>query len=194
MNHILIYFQKYKKHFNEKPNDGCYVCLCKKGYYHCVPSGFPGLQERNMHCPNCDKEIGDNYFRIFKDEKEIELVKKDKNKRDNIYKINYITIKEFEEKYMNKLYEKEKGLPTDIDKNYYLKDNKIIRNLSQISYRKFNYILYSNLFFARIFTKQEIFDKYKPKEMKWGEIINESYILLKKELEKKGINSIERFI
>ena len=94
---------------------------------------------------------------------------------------------------MNKLYEKEKGLPTDIDKNYYLKDNKIIRNLSQISYRKFNYILYSNLFFARIFTKQEIFDKYKPKEMNWGEIINESYILLKKELEKKGINSIEIF-
>ena len=95
---------------------------------------------------------------------------------------------------MNKLYEKEKGLPTDIDKNYYLKDNKIIRNLSQISYRKFNYILYSNLFFERIFTKQEIFDKYKPKEMKWGEIINESYILLKKELEKKGINSIEIFM
>ena len=94
---------------------------------------------------------------------------------------------------MNKLYEKEKGLPTDIDKNYYLKDNKIIRNLSQISFRKFNYILYSNLFFARIFTKQEIFDKYKPKEMNWGEIINESYILLKKELEKKGINSIEIF-
>ena len=94
---------------------------------------------------------------------------------------------------MNKLYEKEKGLPTDIDKNYYLKDNKILRNLSQISFRKFNYILYSNLFFARIFTKQEIFDKYKPKEMNWGEIINESYILLKKELEKKGINSIEIF-
>ena len=95
---------------------------------------------------------------------------------------------------MNKLYEKEKGLPTDIDKNYYLKDNKILRNLSQISFRKFNYILYSNLFFARIFTKQEIFDKYKPKEMNWGEIINESYILLKKELEKKGINSIEIFM
>ena len=95
---------------------------------------------------------------------------------------------------MNKLYEKEKGLPTDIDVNYYLKDNKIIRNLSQISYRLLNYILYSNLFFARIFTRQERFDKYKPKEMSWGEIINESYILLKKELEKKGINSIEIFM
>ena len=30
--------------------------------------------------------------------------------------------------------------------------------------------------------------------MSWGEIINESYILLKKELEKKGINSIEIFM
>ena len=105
-----------------------------------------------------------------------------------------MTLKDFEEKYMNKLYEKYKGLPTDIDINYYLKDNKIIRNLSQISYRLLNYILYSNLFFARIFTKQERFDKYKPKEMSWGEIINESYILLKKELEKKEINSIEIFM
>ena len=210
----MIYSKIYY-HFNVNPNDGCYVCLCIKGFYHLVPSGFPGIQESNLKCPNCGKEIGvikketmddnelkteyeivkrDDYFRIFKDEEEIESLKKNKDKRDKIYKINYMTLREFEEKYMNRLYEREKGLPINIDKNYYLRDNKIIRNLSQISYRLLNYILYSHLFFARIFTKQERFDKYKPKDMGWGEIINESFILLKNELSKKGINSIEIFM
>ena len=206
-------YSKIQNHFNEKPNDGCYVCLCPKGFYHSVPSGFPGIKELDMHCLYCKKEIGtiqketvkenelkteneivnrEKYFRIFKDEKEINLCKK--NNRDKLYKINYMTLKEFEEKYMNKLYEKEKGLPNNFDKNYYLRDNKIIRNLSQISYRLLNYILYSNLFFARLFTNQEKFDKYKPKDMTWGETINESYILLKKELSQKGIVSIELFM
>ena len=208
-------YSKINKHFSENPNDGCYVCLCKKGYYHSVPSGFPGMQESNYKCPNCEKNIGtekkesmdengvkteyeiikrDNYCRIFKDEEEIESLKRNKDKRDKINKINYMTLKQFEEKYMNKLYEKEKGVPINIDKNYYLRDNKIIRNLSQISYRLLNYILYSHLFFARIFTKNDRFDKYKPKDMSWGEIINKSFILLKNELSKKGIDSIEIFM
>lgn len=42
-------------------------------------------------------------------------------------------LKQFEESKINKLYEKEKGLPSNIDNNYYLRDNKVIRNLSQVS-------------------------------------------------------------
>ena len=211
-------YSKIKKHFNEKPNDeGCYVCLCKNGYYHSVPSGFPGSQESSLKCPRCNKEIGaifnekfdennkelkteyeivkrENYFRIFRDEAEIDELKKDKNKREQFYKINPMTLRVFEEKYMNRLYEKEKGLPNNIEKNYYLRDNKIIRNLSQISYRLLNYILYSHLFFARIFINSERFDRYKPKDMSWGETLNVSFELLKNELSKKGINSIEIFM
>jgi len=136
----------------------------------------------------------DNYYRIFKDEEEIETLKKNKDKRDKLYKINYMTLKQFEEKYMNKLYEKEKGLTINIDKNYYLRDNKIIRNLSQISYRLLKYILYSHLFFVRLFTKKDRFDNFKPKDMSWGEIINKNFILLKKELSKEEIDSIEIFM
>ena len=209
-------YSKIRNHFIEKPKEGCYVCLCKKGFYHSVFSGFPGFKE-SQFCPNCRKNIGtirkeisikneikieyefvnrDGYYRIFKDENEINSL--DQKQRENLNKIKYMTLKEFEEKYINKLYESDKGLPSNIDKNFYLRDNKIIRNLSQVSFRLLNFILYSHLFFARIFTNLERFDSYKPldnnKVMSWGEILNESFILLKKELSKNGIHSIDIFM
>ena len=90
------------KHFKTKSNKGCYVCLCKNWFYHSIPFGFQGYEEVNMKCPNCRKPIGskknvfirkiysetditivkrDTYFRIFKDDKEIEEIKKDSNKK-----------------------------------------------------------------------------------------------------------------
>ena len=207
-------YSKIKNHFKEKPNDGCYVCMCKKGYYHSVASGFPGISEKGMICPSCNKEIGiiskkvkfennshlklkivkrDNYFRIFKDEDEIDSLKFNKCKKEKLNEIKYMTLKEFEERYINPLYIKEKGLP-QITKDNFFKDNKIIRNLSQISYRLLNYILYSHLFFASLLTNSKKYDKFMPKEMNWGKVLDESYFLLKKELSKKGIDSIEIFM
>ena len=212
-----VLFSKIKNHFIEKPNEGCYVCLCEKGFYHSVPSGFPDSLQKGYKCQSCFKEIGtiskeilnekelktvyeivkrNKYYRIFKDDEEIDSLKKNKKnkgKREKLNEINYMTLKQFEKIYMSPLYKKEKGLPT-IEMNYFFKDNKIIRNLSQISYRLLNYILYSHLFFARLFTKSNKFDKYKPKDMNWGDTLNECFILLKNELFKKGIDSIEIFM
>ena len=39
-----------------------------------------------------------------------------------------------------------------IDEDFLKKDNKQIRNLSQVSYRLLNFILYSHLFFAKLYT------------------------------------------
>ena len=209
------YYELYSKiinHFKYKPNEGCYVCLCNKGFYHSVPSGFPGILEKNIKCPYCCKDIGSiskekyekesigvtivkrkNYYRIFKDDYEIDSLKSNKAKGKKLKEINYMTLKEFKEKFITPLYMKEKGL-SQIDKNYFFKDNKIVRNLSQISYRLLNYILYSHLFFAKLFTNSNNFDKYIPKNMFWIETLNECFILLKNELSKKGIHSIEIFM
>ena len=43
-------------HFKTKPNESCYVCLCKKGYYHSVKSDFPKYKHLNMICPECLKK------------------------------------------------------------------------------------------------------------------------------------------
>ena len=203
-------YSKIINHFKEKQNEGCYVCLCSKGFYHSISSGFPDFYDKNIKCPNCLKDIGaiykenkfekkliivkrPKYFRIFKDNEELEELKKNKYKRKKLDEINFMTLNEFKEKYIQKLVNNEKGLPI-INKNSFKKDNKIIRNLSQISYRLLNYILYSHLFFARILTKTNKFDDFLPKGMNWGETLNECWILLKNELSQKEINKIDIFM
>ena len=101
------YYELYSKiinHFKEKPNEGCYVCLCNKGFYHSISSGFPDFQEKNIKCPNCLKDIGaiykenklgkkleivkrDKYIRIFKDNEELEALKKKKIREINLKKL-----------------------------------------------------------------------------------------------------------
>jgi hypothetical protein len=145
-------YSKIQNHFIEKPNDACYVCLYPKGFYNSVPSVFPGIKELDKHCLNSEKEIGTTLKLTVKENKlktEYEIVKRDKNVRifidkkeinlsNKVYKINCMTLNEFAKRYLNKLYEKEKGLSNNIDKNYYLKDKKMIRNLIKISYRLLN--------------------------------------------------------
>ena len=213
-------YNKIENHFEKTPNQGCYVCLCDKGYYHSVPSGFPSYSEVNNKCPNCQKPIGstvkyleekdekndnvrlykiyetikrDNYIRIFKDKDEIDMLSRNKEKYYKLRDINYMTKEEFKTKYIKPLYNKEKGL-NKIDKNNFKKDNKKIRNLSQLSYRLLNYILYSHLFFAKLVTQSDQFNDYLPKGMTWFECIKECFILLNNELEKKGIKKIDIFM
>jgi hypothetical protein len=49
-------YNKIINHFKFNPNNGCYICLCEKGFYQSIPSGFPGDYEKNMKCPNCGKK------------------------------------------------------------------------------------------------------------------------------------------
>ena len=217
------YYDLYNKivnHFNEKPDEGCYVCLCDKGYYHSVTSGFPGVSQLNMKCELCGAEIGakesyreeidekdgnkvynimvydiitsnSHYYRIFKDEQEI----KDSKiyYREKFENMNYMTLQEFRDNYIKPLYLKEKGL-NKIDINSFNKENKKIRNLSQISYRLLNYILYCHLFYAKLYTQGERFDKYLPEGISWFNMIKECFNKLKVELNNQDIKNIEIFM
>ena len=182
-------------HFKSKPEEGCYICLCEKRYYHSLPSGFPGNEQLNKKCPKCLKPFvkRENYFRIFKDDKEIEEIKKDKIKRNKMKEINYLTLEQFKKNYVNPLFKNEKGVYTT-DKNNFINDEKVIRNLSPISYRLLNYILYTHLFFARLITNKKDIDKYLPKGMTWIDTLDECWNILKNELLKENIESIEKFI
>jgi len=75
-----LLYSNIKNHFKNKPDDGCYVCLSRGWYYHIISTGFPESNELNKICPKCGSNIGlskiDNYFRIFKEEKENEELRK----------------------------------------------------------------------------------------------------------------------
>ena len=213
-------YNQIENHFREKPNQGCYICLCEKGYYHSVPSGFPGYHEINLKCPKCGKDIGakeiyyeekdekddkvklykiyetinrENYIRIFLYNDEIDTLNLDRDKYDKIKVLNHMIKEDFKERYIIPLYNKEKGLHK-INKNNYKKENRKIRNLSQISYRLLCYILYSHLFFAKLYTNSDDLNNYLPEGMTWFNTIKECFQLLKKELEKNDITQVEIFM
>ena len=81
-----LVYSEILNHFKTKPEEGYYVCLCRDWHYHSVPSGFPTEGVINVACPKCKKNIGtvknnkivkrEGYYRILKDEKEIDLLKK----------------------------------------------------------------------------------------------------------------------
>ena len=219
------YYELYNrmvKHFNENPDDGFYVCLCDKGYCHSVSGGFVGINEINMLCPKCNREIGAkefytverdeeneqniisikvykmvtsnrNYFRIFRDSEQINDLKSNKEHSRKFDDMNYMTVEEFKKKYIEPLYKNERGL-NQIDINTFRKENKVVRNLSKISYRLLNYILYCNLFFAYLYTEEPKFNDYVPEGMTWISMINECFNKLKLSLKNKGIKDIQIFM
>lgn len=73
-------------------------------------------------------------------------IKKKVLEKNNI-QAECITLDIFKKKFIEKLDTKEKGI-TALDENYFKKENKIVRDLSQVSYRLLNFILYSHLFFS----------------------------------------------
>ena len=161
-----------------------------------------------MVCPECSKNIGtvnkmmelsknikivkrDGYFRIFKNEEEIKEMKNNKNLRKKLEEINYIILEQFKKYYVDKA--EKGGIYCPDDKNF--KNNKkVIINLSQVVYRLLNYVLYSNLFFAKLIVNKNDFDACLPKKMNWEEILTESWNVLKNELLNENIDSIEEFM
>lgn len=199
---IYSLYSKIVEHFNTTPNQGCYVCLCKNGYYHNVPGGIPGQKHLGLTCKYCKKKIGafmneknyikpikrENYYRMFRSSED--LKKMDKKFYSDY---NCMTLDEFKEKYIHKEFEKEKGI-TKLDALFFKKDSKIVRHLQQISYRILSYILYSHILFSQIYNNTEDFDVFLPKGMSWVEVLCDCWEMIKIELNKKGIDAIDIFM
>ncbi len=104
-------------------------------------------------------------MRILKDEEEINQISGDEQKYKKLQQINSMTLQDFKTKYFDKLFKLEKGL-NRIEEHYFKKKDKLVRNMSQVLYRLLNYILYSHLFFARLYTGITTnFNKYLPKNL-----------------------------
>ena len=173
---------KIKQYLDQKPSDyGVYICTCNidekdpELYIQFIEGdGYPKKEEK---CKNCEESTGynkqtnsfyerDSYYRIFKNENDLEKVSKNKGNK------NCITLEKFYKDFIpEKIEEDSKGFNI-FKRNHFNKPNKPIRNQSQIGYRLMNLISYSHLFTNGLFSSnEEIFtdEKYSYLDyIKWN--------------------------
>ena len=199
-------------HFQNYPSDkGCYICSC--GYYYSIEScGFPNKYQ-SSRCPKCKMEIGfgkneklkknqefcinprKGHYRIFKN-------KEDKENEMNKYKItNEMIPNKTMEEYMTQIIEplinEEKPGLNIVTKNLFLSLYRKYRNISKISYRLLNFIIYNYLFFSNCLgyiSDEDLKNNCLIENMSCLEIIESDWNLLKEALQEKSINSIEIFM
>ena len=196
-----------ENHLNSSPdNIGCYVCSC--GYYYSIqPCGFPN---QSSTCPVCKLGIGKGnkkisvgihglerrpgHYRIFKDENQHQTCMN--RYKDSDENVPNMTLENYKNTIINPLLNKaQKGL-TQIPKEQFIRKNKVIRKLSELSYRILNYIIYSHLFFANClkFIDGNKLKNYLVLNMTCIEIIEQDWDFIKEILQQKGIQSIEIFM
>ena len=157
-------FLDIQNHFNLYPsNKGCYVCSC--GYYYSKNIGdIPQGNEELSSCPNCKEIIGfeklnnnkkyylikrEGHYRIFKDEKQKKIEMSKLNITDDM--VPNRTLNEYIKEVIEPFEEKENPGIKIIDEKIFKLKKKKVRNLSKITYRLLNFIIYSHLFFANYF-------------------------------------------
>ena len=212
-NRVLDLFNLLEDIVNKSPGDmGNYVCSC--GYFYSIgPSGFP-IKGYTKKCPFCSKDIGygpkvikdkgyhahgmvvrPGHYRIFKNMEQ----KKQQMSRfgDPDENIPNRTLKQYKEEVIKPLkYSCKKGI-TLLDKEDFLDEKKSVRNLSPISYRLLNFILYNHLFFANCLEyidDENLKQQYLIKNLNCLEMIQINWNLIEKQLKEINIFSIQAFM
>ena len=200
-----------EEHLRNFPDDtGCYVCSC--GFYYSIdPCGFP-TEGKSFICPECQQNIGygkkvvevgaDNHgmvirpghYRIFKDltQKEKEMEKYG----DCDENIPNKTLDQYKKEVIEPILNNYKFGINRISKNNFIQKDKNIRNMSQITYRLLNFLLYNHLFFANClgYISSNNLKDYLHEKMSCIEIMKKDWDFLKEALEIKSISFIQIFL
>ena len=208
----LLFLDEVEYHLKYYKDDyGCYVCDC--GYYYAIgPCGFPDHRCK-LNCRMCQKPIGyapkpyddggckehgmvlrEGHYRIFKNEDvkyaQMSRYKENDNNIPNLIFDDYIN------KIIDPIRKKNAIGFNQISKDFFEKQDKDIRKLSNIGYRLLNYIAYTFLFFGYCSDNisKEKLDKCLIKDMNILKIIEKDWNFLTEALQKKNINSTQIFM
>ena len=192
-------------------NYGCYVCSC--GCYYCLgPCGFPDINCA-LNCRMCHLPVGyapkpfndggctrhgmvlrEGHLRIFKNQLAKESQMKKFNENDE--HIPNMLYEDYKKKIIEPIRKKNSTGFNPVSRDFFLKQEKTIRNLSDIGYRLLNFISYSFLFFGYCIDNisKEKLEKYCIKDMSILKIIESDWNYLTEALKKKNINSVQIFL
>ena len=202
-----------EEHLSSLPADtGYYTCSC--GFYYSIgPPGFP-TQGFIFECPECKEFIGygrkkipnkgalnhgmvlrPGHYRIFKDAQQ-------KREQMNLYdeideNIPNKTLEEYRKEVIQPILDNSDFGINKISKYLFLKKDKSIRRMSQITYRLLNFLIYNHLFFANCLnyiSEEELKKKVLIETMTCIEIMQNDWELLKYALEAKNNISIQIYL
>ena len=193
---------------NEK--HGCYVCSC--GYYYEVrPCGFPSRPNTSI-CPICGLNIGwaeipgkghidhglvqrEGHYRIYLDN--AQRISCENRYGDTSENIPNKTLDDYKREVIEPILKKSQFGLNIVSKDFFLKTNKKVRNLSELSFRLLNFITYSHLFFANCLNYIDDFllgNNCLVKNMTCLEILEKDWDIMEETLKQKGILSIQIFM
>ena len=202
----LIDIEQFLLKTNDKYK-GAYICSCGQWY----DIDYCGLPTVESNCFNCNQKIGgtnyvpvdrENHYRIFRDENQqdsiVEWVNKNKwvDHHPKYHNFRYKTIKDLKRDVEKFIKEEHKGIK-QVSQKFFIKNDKKIRNLNQISYRLLSLIFYSSLYFGQLlgFIKENEIKNLIPKDSKsLFDIMCKTYNFLENALKAKGINEIQIFL
>ena len=200
-----------EEHLMNLPDDtGCYVCSC--GFYYSIdPCGFP-TEGQEFICPECQQAIGydkkvidvgapnhgmvirPGHYRIFKDlnQKQKEMEKYN----DCDENIPNRTLEQYKKEVIEPILNNSKYGINRVSKNRFLQKDKNIRNMSQITYRLLNFLLFNHLFYANClgYISNKDLNNYLHEKMSCLDIMKKDWDLLKEALELKNISFIQIFL
>ena len=209
----LVSLDEITKHLNTMEDRyGCYVCSC--GYYYVIePCGFPSTGNTS-NCPICGEGIGwgekvlkdvgcslhgmvvrPGHYRIFKDANQKEDCMNRYHDPDE--NIPNKTLEEYKRDVIEPILKKGQYGLNIVSKQFFMKTNKKVRNLSEISFRLLHFITYSHLFFANFMgciSDYLLLNNCLVKEMTCLQIIEKDWDIMKDILNQKGIQSIQVFM
>ena len=190
---------------------GCYVCNCGF-YYNIDPCGFPTTR-RTFNCPECNQKCGwgekvikdkgasnhgmiirPGHYRIFKD---MAQKKKQMSRwNDPDENIPNRILNDYINEVIEPIRKKSGNGFNVVDRDFFEKQDKKIRKLSNIGYRLLNFISYCHLFYSYCLgnISKEKFNQCLIKNCDILKIIQIDWNLLKESLQQKDIDSIQIFL
>ena len=208
----LISLEQITNHLNTlSDRHGCYVCNC--GYYYEIePCGFP-TRGNTSKCPICGLNIGwgpkvvqkgfsahgmvirPGHYRIYKDvEQRIACEGRYGDPSENIPNK---TLEDYKRDVIEPILKKNQNGLNVVSKDFFLKTNKNVRNMSEICFRLLHFITYSHLFFANFmgFINDYLLKlNCLVKDMSCLQILEKDWDIIRETLQQKGINSIQIFM
>ncbi|ORX57745.1 hypothetical protein BCR36DRAFT_318513 [Piromyces finnis] len=190
---LIESYDQIEKFINSGRSGAIYMCSCYSWY----TIGECGRPMEKKICRKCGNEIGGIDHRLIDRQGHVRIFINDNERIQNNDGTRFKMLRDLKIEANNKRNIQVKGFKK-VDKSFFLDKNKIVRNISNITYRVLSFIFYSCILYNE---KLEHLTKNDMKQFYLSDnnqsilsILTDIWKILIEELSNKGIDNIQCFI